>query len=332
MQLIYDKISNQHINAIKERYPPFELSYESDLHNKVHNKYDVVLAIPIGKKYILWFTFYQDFDAMLLLELNKEKRICNVTVYKCNCRKNVFFNTLLYGTVVEEDDHKTFIIEDMHYWNGIHISTQLMHRRFYFIHDFLNHFHENNSCEGFSIAIPHFWSSNGDKPENLEYNVHHYQYRSLHTICPFMNHSTNKEVISTKVMDDPIYIPFRASMKKPQYRLKTVFYVKADSQTDIYRMYAFGKFSKMVYYNTAYINSYETSVFMNGLFRNIKENVNLDYIEESDDEDDFQNVDEYKYVDLKKSFQMECVFNNKFKRWLPLRVVQNKKVVHISQL
>jgi hypothetical protein len=72
---------------------------------------------------------------------------------------------------------------------------------------------------------------------------------------------------------------------------------------------------------------------MNGLFRNIRENKNLDYIEESDDEDDFQNMNEDKYVDMKKTLLIECIFDRKFKKWTPVQVVDKRsKVVHISQL
>ena len=52
---------------------------------------------------------------------------------------------------------------------------------------------------------------------------------------------------------------------------------------------------------------------MNDLFRNIRENQNLDYIEESDDEDDFENIAADKYVDLHKMIPMEFLFNGKFK-------------------
>ena len=72
---------------------------------------------------------------------------------------------------------------------------------------------------------------------------------------------------------------------------------------------------------------------MNRLFRNIKENTNLDLIEESDDEEDFQNTNYDKYVDLNKELFIECVFNKKFKRWVPSCVVDtNTMVVHISKL
>jgi hypothetical protein len=72
---------------------------------------------------------------------------------------------------------------------------------------------------------------------------------------------------------------------------------------------------------------------MNGLFRNIRENKNLDYIEESDDEDDFQNTNVDKYVNLEKKINMECMFHPKFKRWVPVRVVdKSERVIHIQKL
>ena len=39
---------------------------------------------------------------------------------------------------------------------------------------------------------------------------------------------------------------------------------------------------------------------MNKLFRNIKENINLDSLEEIDEEDEFENIQIDKFVDLNK--------------------------------
>ena len=47
---------------------------------------------------------------------------------------------------------------------------------------------------------------------------------------------------------------------------------------------------------------------MNKLFRNIKENANLDTLEESDDEEEFENTSEDKYVDLEKAIKFQCVY------------------------
>ena len=49
---------------------------------------------------------------------------------------------------------------------------------------------------------------------------------------------------------------------------------------------------------------------MNKIFRNIKENDNLDALEESDDEDEFQDVSDDKYVDISKQIVMKCKYSN----------------------
>ena len=71
---------------------------------------------------------------------------------------------------------------------------------------------------------------------------------------------------------------------------------------------------------------------MNGLFRNISENINLDTLEESEDEEDFENIDLDKYVDLDKSFIMECVYNTRFKMWIPETIIKNKNIIDYRQL
>jgi hypothetical protein len=62
---------------------------------------------------------------------------------------------------------------------------------------------------------------------------------------------------------------------------------------------------------------------MNGLFRNVKENRNLDLLEESSDEDEsFNKCDNYSdNVDLEKTIPMECVYIKQFSRWRPNKVV-----------
>ena len=57
---------------------------------------------------------------------------------------------------------------------------------------------------------------------------------------------------------------------------------------------------------------------MNSLFRNIPENKNLDYIQESDDEfeDNTQNI-----VNLEKSYKVECQYNKRFNTWNLVNII-----------
>ena len=77
---------------------------------------------------------------------------------------------------------------------------------------------------------------------------------------------------------------------------------------------------------TAFIPNFKTSVYMNRLFRNIRENQNLDLLEESEDEDEFENIDINKFVDTEKQIKMKCMFSHKFKSWIPIEALENSKV------
>jgi hypothetical protein len=98
----------------------------------------------------------------------------------------------------------------------------------------------------------------------------------------------------------------------------TTFKVMATIQDDIYNLYSVeNDKEKEKFIGIAMISTYKCSVMMNKIFRKIKENDNLDLLEESEDEEEFENIKEDKYVDLNKSVLMKCVYSKRFKRWQP---------------
>ena len=100
-----------------------------------------------------------------------------------------------------------------------------------------------------------------------------------------------------------------------------VFKVRADIQNDIYHLFSIDSTNgEDVYHNVAYIPDYKTSIFMNRLFRKIKENENLDSLEESDNEEEFENNREDKHVFLEREYHMICNYHHKFKKWVPVRI------------
>ena len=155
-----------------------------------------------------------------------------------------------------------------------------------------------------------------------------------------MNFIPNNDVVVVKPVTSKI-VP-RTQKKtmnnrhnsREQTKYKTTFIIKADSQTDVYNLYAYDEQKKLNLYDVAYIPNCKSSVYMNSLFRNIKENYNLDLIEESDDEDDFEDVREDKYVDTNLEIVMDCVYHTKFKRWVPIKVIYGGflKVISLSNL
>ena len=85
-------------------------------------------------------------------------------------------------------------------------------------------------------------------------------------------------------------------------------------------------------YKVCLIPDYKTSVFMNGLFRDIKENKNLDRLEESDEEEEFENISPDKYVDLAKECRIICTYVRRFKLWKPLRYLEGGQICDKSEI
>jgi hypothetical protein len=113
-----------------------------------------------------------------------------------------------------------------------------------------------------------------------------------------------------------------------------VFEVRPDIKYDIYYLYCFDNTNtELINYNIALIPDFKTSVMMNYLFRNIKENSNIDLIEESDTEEEFENIDVNKFVNLYKKITMKCSYSYKFKKWFPVSVANNAdEIVSLQQL
>ena len=111
-----------------------------------------------------------------------------------------------------------------------------------------------------------------------------------------------------------------------------VFCVRPGIQDDIYNIHCFNNGSEHLY-SVAHIPNFNTSVMMNKLFRNIKENNNLDALEESDDEEEFENENNDKFVHLDRTCNMVCTYNYKFKKWTPVRLAnKDEQVVTLNKL
>jgi hypothetical protein len=126
-------------------------------------------------------------------------------------------------------------------------------------------------------------------------------------------------------------IPFVKPHDDMLTNIQAVFIVRPHVQNDIYELYVRSPKLSLaataasspdyVFHNFAHIPNYKTSVMMNTLFRNIKENVRLDTMEESDDEEEFENIEQDKFVSLKTEYKMICRLNKKFCKWVPIQIV-----------
>lgn len=346
------ELTANQFSYIAQRLPEFKPTYETNASEKIDDDYDVGIALPQGKKIYLWFTFHLDQDVCYLIDINRNKKMSAATQICSHSHTELSYGTILYGTCIESEyaEPAYIVVDDIYYYQGTSMKQTVFANKLKCIYDVIQTTQSNETYVGPRLCLPVMWNRapadvSQAIPEKmiaaLGYQCHHVQYRPMNCIRPSLNAFANRRPavrdelpVAKPLLPKTIYVSqYTPDTFKPQYKFSAIFEVRPDIQYDIYRLFACGKSNLPVYYDTAYVPDYKSSVFLNGLFRNIRENRNLDYIEESDDEDDFQNVDPTKYVDLQKVVFMECSFHRKFKRWVPLRVAdRHAKIVHISRL
>ena len=343
------------LNIIKNRFP--QINYEmcnnnykpSNIINSFNNiKY--LVFNPIGRKALLWFTYFED------------ELICILNIYNTNTyylvenkfnKELVYNNCLIFGYIFIKNNCQIFSVDKILNYNSLYnnINNDNYTKNF---ENKLNNFSiifekylYNNSDDLLIISLPTIIDNTKIKYlfNKLDNNNKYYidNIKKLYNIYSVSLFNETKKIgnctidnleniltsnlfnnisntVSNKVSNT---ISNKVNNKVSNTVSNTVnkniinecyFKIKAGLTQDEY----FAYIDNNQYYCTLLINSYNMSKFMNSQFRNIKENNNLDLLEESDDEDEFNNETENKFTDLEKEMIFKCKYNKKFKKWAPI--------------
>lgn len=338
-------------------------SYEAFIHKKVDDTgYDLAVAIPSGKRAFLWFTMSGKEAFCGIIEIGRNQ-ILQDNIHKLDWIYPDSFSlgTLLSGYLLDGDEscpnHKYFIADDIFSFQGYEFGNPFPNpfsRKFQAFTEFFQMIGE--PLNGlFSIHCIVMWNRSSCPSDDVSqvppewvckmgYKMKHIQYRSSQQVLPFANLitsknpwesggpqiSNNEDVIdyvpSRCTIWSDVAMKFKKEMKpwnvnfsNPIHTKKNLFWVSADITYDMYYLFV----QNDVLFEHAFIPNYKTSVMMNSLFRHIVENDCLDKVEESEDEEEFENIKDDKYVDLKKTVLMECIFHHKFKKWVPVQVIHD---------
>ncbi len=299
-------LSNNNRNNLIKRMSKIELSYDKVLHKKVYG--NLFMLIPKGSKVLLWFTYIENKNVCLLLILNKNNNIKEIKILPCCFHDDLSLGTILYGTYFKVNNKSYFSCENIFTYKNINVKKYTYERKLYLIHDlFENYVKQISFNNNFIIlGIPLISTSFNEiikKLPNIPYNIYGVKIFNL-----------------KKKFEEDLGI----FLYKKNVISEATLKIKATLKDDIYELYCYEPGIINKFYDYACINSYKKSVYLNSLFRNIRENRNLDLLEESDDENEFEDVSEDKYVDLNKTLIMKCIFNQKFKKWEPVEVIKEK--------
>ena len=317
-------------DELLSEFPKFELSYETMMHNKVHD-FDVMCAIPEGDKCFAWFTVHEDEHVCFIRSKPENHSAQKMTIAVTSFHDSLVYGqgTVLYGTIFKYNDVSCFCIEDIYYYKGSNLTEYSYFKKLQLIKQCL----EKELCSNaltnkFTIfGLPIFKTNFNTLLQEialLPYKVDKIQYR-------FFN---SKKILCVKYYKPKGNNGYNnnSTVEKSNKPQNAVFKISSQIQTDIYNLFVY-KDGKEEFFSIAFIPDYKTSVLMNKLFRNIKENINLDALEESDDEAEFENEKEDKYVFLDRSFKMNCQYNHKFKKWVPVSLAaKDSRIISFSLL
>jgi hypothetical protein len=289
------------------------------------------------------------------MELAENKQISNIKIVNACFNNDLAYGTIFYGTTFYHQHNKFFTIEDIFYYKGNDVSRHNWGQKFTLFKTILakdmKQISLNNSFMVFGLPL---LSNNLDdftkRLEELKYKISTVQFR-LFNRCNnslFMYYTKFMEQKFLKPMNNDINNSINNSISKPRIEFterpkekivvtnimkrEVVFKIKPDIQNDIYYLYCLNN-NKEEYFDIELIPDFTTSVMMNKLFRKIKENYNLDALEESDDEEEFENEKEDRFVYLDKTYNMVCLFNNKFKKWYPVKIAEaNSEITNINKV
>ena len=286
-------IDNDTKQILLRRFPKSELSYCKIINRKVFADY--YISIPKGPKSYIWFTYINNKNVCLWVQLNYQGKIKSIEIKTMCFANELSYGTLFYGTHIIKDKTMHFVCEDILYYKGRCLDRTPYEYKLKLLTNVFRNDIVNNAP---LINTIHIWSA------LMSTNID-----GLKLLLKEQPYS----VYGIKYIRKNKSYPIGIERVKIDKILNACFLVKATTNDDIYSLHC----RDDEYYGSALISSYKKSVFMNSIFRDIKENRNLDLLEESDDDEEFENTSQDKFVNLEKTVLMNCVYNVKFKKWEP---------------
>jgi len=347
------KLDTRDKEQILSEFPNIKLSYENIIYKKVY-KSDLILAVPEGKKCFAWFTTFNDKNVCIIMELSNNKNISDIKITNACFSNTLSYGTILYGTVIYHSFNRFFSIEDIFSYKGSDIARENWGSKYVKLEKMLKNDLKQHSYNSSYLVfgLPFMCNTNEELEhtiKNTPYKISSIQFRLFNRSNNYLfmdyndylksdnninhgnslktnniNHGNNLKTNNinhgNSLKTNNINHGNNLKTDKKSYNNEYVFLVRPDIQEDIYYAYSLndktGIHEEM---GTLHIPDFNTSVMMNKLFRNIKENENLDALEESDEEDEFENEKIDRFVHLDRSHKIVCKYNYKFKRWYPIK-------------
>lgn len=276
--------------------------------NEYNNTNQLYILKSSGSKAYIWFTYYKNRLVCILSIINNKINSDTSRYYTFNIKFTntlLFNNVLLYGYYFQKNGNNYFVLDNVINFNDYNHYINSNN----YIHDY------NIRLNLYKIIFSNITNS------NLDYIVIPYISNSISDIYKYIN-LVDYNVYSLMIYKNNYYLGSYLFNNRENSKIIATFKITPCLEDDLYQLHVLDR-GKIVVYDYAFIDSYKTSVFMNTLFRKIKENKNLDLLEESDSDSEFEDISPNKYVYLDKNYIIDCLYSTKFKKWIPKNISKN---------
>lgn len=302
---------------------------------------NVLALIPYGKKAFVWLGG----EDIFVIEVDNHTKAFGKTVYQVGAMAAAAVaggctDSVLFGNLGLQHHPPVFVVEDVVVWRGKRLDgSKNAHDAYaekFQMKYMVEFFGGGGGVASDFFRVPHMLQLPVSQPRLAEvisktaYPIHHVEVRRVVPQPQPQTQQTPRRQVERVylVLDRAAEMAKKKREKKPQQlpppplllrdskSLTSVFQISADVKSDTYNLiHPSG--------GLACIPNIATSVMMNSVFRNVRENKNIDYIEESDEEEDFENVNDEKYVDLRKVALFNCELHPVFKHWVPVSHIRD---------
>lgn len=281
------------MKVMLRRFPKLEPSYDKVIHKNVSTH--LYSVVPKGDRAWIWFTYTGGKNACFVV---KGK---DVMIYTTCFADELALGTILRGTLFKVKGRIHFACQDISYYEGNDVTNESFEQRLALMTKmFQTQLKRSALCNNLTIGVVVMTKTLEEAQRHIEavpYPIYGIRYID--------RNGESKGLL-------PI---------KERLVREAIFKVRADIKDDIYHLFDAREQSEPL---TAAVPSYKRSVALNSIFRHIKENKNLDALEESDDETEFEDVRDDRHVNLQKAVFMRCIYHKRFNKWEPVEIAKGR--------
>ena len=333
-------ISGEEMNRFMETFPSksIRISYGKKLHKKSDvPSQSIHVVVPKGMKAYAWFTSYKGNPVCAVIETDRRGEPSKIKIRPAIFEPDLSYGTVMYGTMVSSTagSHQYIVCENIFQYKGRDMShssyvekvatiQKLLHEDIsstVYSHNFLSfatpctfsefdaamHTMINSNLMAYSPYCVQVWKKTHSQPCGMVHLVAAAEFDMK------MGGGGGRGTVETSDRRGPVksIVP-RTSTQHTSTPRTTNLMITCEAEQDTYSYYD----TRTKTRKYLCVPTFKDSVTLNAIFRNYKENANLDALEESDDEDEFEDVSDTKYSNVGMERSISCKYDTKLSGWI----------------